>query len=233
MSNKFFLCPKRGDGVQDFFKILKDSKYYVLIATLIFCLGSWLGYMFNDEFEALIRLMLEQLKDIVEELEGQGVYYTAWFIFLNNTKAALLMIGLGTIFFIMPMISLFANGVAIGYVLKATSVSGVASPVDMFIYGILPHGILELPAILVAGGMGIFLGFRLTVWIIKLLIRLLGNKRGDPRAFWEEEGKPILISRLKGVSFLIIFLVITLFIAATIEGFITPNLIEKYVEIKL
>lgn len=218
--------------MHDLFKLLKDSKYYVLFATLIFCLGSWLGYVFNDAFEALIQLMLEELKDIVEELEKrQSVYYTAWYIFLNNSKAALLMIGLGSIFFIMPMISLFANGLAIGYIMKATSVSGIASPVDMFIFGILPHGILELPAILVAGGIGIFLGFRLLVWVIKLFIRLLGDNRGDPRDFWEEEGKPVLLSRMKGVGFLIIFLVITLFLAAVIEGFITPDLIERYVDI--
>jgi stage II sporulation protein M len=220
--------------VKDLIKLLKDSKYYVLLATLIFCLGSWLGYVFSDAFEALIQLMLDQLKDIVEELEKrQDVYYTAWFIFLNNSKAALMMIGLGAIFFIMPMISLFANGLAIGYIMKATSVSGVASPVDMFIFGILPHGILELPAILVAGGIGIFLGFRLLVWVAKLFIRLLGNDRGDPRAFWEEEGKPVLVSRMKGVAFLIIFLIMTLFLAAAIEGFITPGLIERYVEINV
>jgi stage II sporulation protein M len=220
--------------VKDLIKLLKDSKYYVLLATLIFCLGSWLGYVFSDAFEALIQLMLDQLKDIVEELEKrQDVYYTAWFIFLNNSKAALMMIGLGAIFFIMPMISLFANGLAIGYIMKATSVSGVASPVDMFIFGILPHGILELPAILVAGGIGIFLGFRLLVWVVKLFMRLLGNDRGDPRALWEEEGKPVLLSRMKGVAFLIILLVITLFLAAAIEGFITPGLIERYVEINM
>lgn len=220
--------------MQDLFKLLKDSKYYVLMATLIFCLGSLLGYMFNNAFDALISLMLEQLKDIVKELEErQNVFYTAWFIFLNNTKAALMMIGLGAIFFIMPIISLFANGLAIGYVMKATALSGVASPVEMFIYGILPHGILELPAILVAGGIGIFLGFRLIVWIIKLFMRLLRNDRGDVRTFWEEEGKPVLLSRLKGLSFLIIFLITTLFIAAAIEGFITPGLIEKYVVINI
>jgi stage II sporulation protein M len=220
--------------VKDLIKLLKDSKYYVLLATLIFCLGSWLGYVFSDAFEALIQLMLDQLKDIVEELEKrQDVYYTAWFIFLNNSKATLMMIGLGAIFFIMPMISLFANGLAIGYIMKATSVSGVASPVDMFIFGILPHGILELPAILVAGGIGIFLGFRLLVWVVKLFMRLLGNDRGDPRALWEEEGKPVLLSRMKGVAFLIILLVITLFLAAAIEGFITPGLIERYVEINM
>lgn len=220
--------------MQDLFKLLKDSKYYVLMATLIFCLGSLLGYMFNNAFDALISLMLEQLKDIVKELEErQNVFYTAWFIFLNNTKAALMMIGLGAIFFIMPIISLFANGLAIGYVMKATALSGVASPVEMFIYGILPHGILELPAILVAGGIGIFLGFRLIVWIIKLFMRLLRNDRGDARTFWEEEGKPVLLSRLKGLSFLIIFLITTLFIAAAIEGFITPGLIEKYVVINI
>jgi stage II sporulation protein M len=225
--------------VQEVKRLIKESKNYVLVATLLFIFGSWMGYVFSEQFETVINRMLEQLRDIIERLdEKQSPYYTAWFIFQNNTKASFMMIGLGLVFFLLPMFSLFANGLAIGYILKVATVHGV-SPVDMVFYGILPHGILELPAILVAGGIGIFLGVRILQWLFwpgQFFSHLLQTDRSegeDVRTFWEERSKPVLYQRIKGVAFLALLLVITLFFAAIVESFITPVLIEKYVDLNL
>jgi stage II sporulation protein M len=224
--------------VREMRSLLRESTYFILLATIIFTLGSWVGYVFNDLFEALVSLMLEQLKEIRELLdEKQSSYYTAWFIFQNNTKAAFMMIGLGIILFFLPMITLFVNGLAIGYLLKIAAVNGM-SPVEMLTFGILPHGILELPAILVAGGIGIFLGVRLWTWIFRFLSHLLRSDRRndeeiDARSYWEERGKPILFKRIKAVAFLALWLAVTLLVAAVVESFITPGLIERYVDLTI
>jgi stage II sporulation protein M len=232
------MSKKRGDHVQEMRSLLRESAYFLLLATIIFTLGSWVGYVFNDLFEALVGLILEQLKEIKELLdEKQSSYYTAWFIFQNNTKAAFMMIGLGTILFFLPMITLFVNGLAIGYLLKVAALNGM-SPVDMLIFGILPHGVLELPAILVAGGIGIFLGVRLWTWIFRFILHLIRSDHRDAeessaRSYWEERGKPILFKRIKAVAFLALWLAVTLLVAAVVEGFITPGLIEKYIDLNI
>lgn len=227
--------------MQEMRNLIREGAYFLLLATMIFTLGSWVGYVFNDLFEALVSLMLEQLKEIKELLDQkQSSYYTAWFIFQNNTKAAFMMIGLGTLLFFLPMITLFANGLAIGYLLKVAALNGM-SPIDMLLYGILPHGILELPAILVAGGIGIFLGVRVLKWLFwpgQFFSHLLrGNQRDgegdDVRTFWEERSKPVLFQRIKAVAFLALWLAVTLLVAALVESFITPTLIEKYVELNV
>jgi stage II sporulation protein M len=224
--------------VQEMRNLLREGTYFILLATIIFVLGSWVGYVFNDLFEALVGLVLEQLKEIKELLdEKQSSYYTAWFIFQNNTKAAFMMIGLGTILFFLPMITLFVNGLAIGYLLKIAALNDM-SPIDMLIFGILPHGVLELPAILVAGGIGIFLGVRLWTWIVRFILHLIRSDQretGDSgaRSFWEERGKPILFKRIKAVAYLALCLAITLLVAAVIESFITPGLIEKYIDLNI
>lgn len=217
--------------MQEMKRLLTESKNYLLFASLIFFLGSWIGYLFSHLFEAIIMQMLEQLVDIKEQLEGKSIFNMAWFIFQNNTKAALMMIGLGIILFFVPVFILFANGLALGYVLKAAAASGLP-PTKMFLYGILPHGILELPAILIAGGIGLFLGMRLLRWLFgqnQFLSHLMGSTRGSVGDFWRERGLPILTIRLKAVVTLIIVLTLTLFVAAVIESFITPILIDHFV----
>ena len=212
-------------------RILWDGKNYILFAALVFIVGSWMGYVLSPLFEALIMQMLEQLVDIKDRLEGKSPLFMALFIFQNNAQAAFIMLGLGSILFFVPLFSLFANGLALGYVLKMTQASGL-SPLAMFIYGILPHGVFELPAIIVSGGMGLFLGLRLLNWFFgkgMFLAHVFGQTRGDLAQFWREQSLPVLISRLKGLGKLVFLIVFTLFVAAMIEGFITPLLIEAFI----
>lgn len=217
--------------MQEMRRLIREGKNHILFATIIFAIGAWIGYVFSHAFEAIIMDMLEQLLAIRELLEGKSVLSMAWFIFQNNAQAALIMVGMGTVLFFVPLFSLFANGLALGYVLNISAVTGL-SPLAMFVYGILPHGILELPAILFAGGIGIFLGLRFLHWLFgrgQFFAHLFGNQRESVGEFWREKGLPIFTRRLKGVLQLAVMLILTLLLAAMIESFITPILIELYV----
>lgn len=61
------------------------------------------------------------------------------------------------------------------------------------------------------------------------LAHLLDSSRGSLGDFWREQSLPVLISRLKGVFKLVIAIILTLFVAAMIEGFLTPVLIEVFI----
>ncbi|WP_025028068.1 stage II sporulation protein M [Caldalkalibacillus mannanilyticus] len=219
--------------MRDVKKLIKESWSAIFLAGLLMFAGAWLGYQYSHVFDKHIAAMMDQLKDIVEHIEGKdSPLYTAWYIFQNNTKAAMMMVILGIFFFFAPGFTLFANGLVIGYVLHTSANAGVA-PLAVILYGLMPHGILELPVIIVAGGLGMFLGWRLLRWFWGsegFFAHAFGEKRNvGVRTLWEERGKQIFKERLHSVSALLIIMICTLFVAAMIESFVTPLIIEKMI----
>ena len=89
------------------------------------------------------------------EVEGLNTFQLILFILQNNATTAFLMIMLGIFFGIVPFINSLANGIILGYVLKNVwNLSGISE-----FWRILPHGVFELPAIFLAMGLGLKLGF--------------------------------------------------------------------------
>ncbi|EGL81974.1 protein of unknown function DUF95 transmembrane [Caldalkalibacillus thermarum TA2.A1] len=213
--------------------LLRESKAYLWAALLIFGTGVVLGYVFDEVFEKAITPFIEELENIARELaDNPNPVNMMWVIFKNNVLAAITMIVVGVFLVFVPIFSLLMNGLAVGYVLVHSALGDEVSPLRMFIFGILPHGLLELPAIFVAGGMGMFLGFRLLGWLFgpgQLLSHLFGNTRSDVGTFWREQTVPVLKQRVRGLARLTLILILVLFVAAVIESFITPLLIHLFV----
>lgn len=79
----------------------------------------------------------------------------AVFIFLNNSLKALAVMLLGVGFALVPLVFLFLNGQFLGLVVGVIgSVHGYA----LVFSALALHGVLEIPALLVAAGWGVFLG---------------------------------------------------------------------------
>ncbi len=225
--------------MQELRRLIQESRNYILLAAIIFVLGTWLGFVYSDAFAAIINQMLEELSGIVEDLQEKSAnpLYIAWFIFQNNVRAALVMLGMGFLLFFVPAFSLFANGLAVGFVIQMSAVEAGLSPWAMFAFGILPHGILELPAVIVAGGMGMFLGLRLLRWLFgrnKFFAHLFGSPRdGSIGSFWREDTLPVIQQRGKGLLALVLSIIVVLFAAALIESFITPVLMYYFIDMPL
>jgi stage II sporulation protein M len=77
------------------------------------------------------------------------------FIFLNNAVKAFAVIALGTFFGIIPIFFIGINGLLIGLV---SSVIMEKHGVGYLFAGTIPHGILEIPAFLMAASYGLVLG---------------------------------------------------------------------------
>ncbi|WP_202081276.1 stage II sporulation protein M [Caldalkalibacillus salinus] len=212
-------------------KLMSESQSYIIFSGFLMLLGTCAGYTYPHVFEEAIAQVLEQLEEVSEIIgDNDDPLYTSWIIFTNNVTAALVMMLAGTALFFIPLSSLFVNGVAVGYILGLTAEEGV-SPLTLFLYGILPHGVLELPAIIIAGGVGLFFGLRVLGWLFgqgQFLSHLFSSERGDVRTFWREQTLPVLIDRAKGALFLILILILVLLVAGLIEGFITPGLLEPH-----
>lgn len=128
------------------------------------------------------------------------------FIFVNNSVKSLLIIPLGIIFAIPTFIFIFFNGFLIGvlgYSIGQTDQIGFAT----FFIGIMPHGIIELTAVFWSSALSLRVG-----WTV---INKLRGKYADIK-------KEIVVSmRIFARKILPL-----LFLAALIEAFITPTIMN-------
>lgn len=197
--------------LKQFWLDLLASKHYIIAALMVFLAG-WLLGVNDSGLSSFLQGSSDSLKDIAGKIANSAhpQLYLFLFIFLNNAIKAILFIYLGAFLGLWPLSVLLINGMMLGYALT-THPSG--SPVLLFMKGIMPHGILELPAIIVACAYGIRFGGVL----IKSFFMLLSPQR---RAGAKSE----VIHFLKMTLPLVVILTIVLFIAAVIESTITWSL---------
>ena len=144
---KFFL--KRNYSLcHEFFK---ESKNYILIAVGIFFITAIIGFIFPIFFrEEISNLILEMIK----MLEGKTGLEIMVMIFFNNMKASFLAMALGIGLGIFPIIAGIVNGYILGFVSREV----VSSEGILVMWQLLPHGVFEIPAILLSIGIGIKIG---------------------------------------------------------------------------
>ena len=127
-----------------------------------------------------------------------------FFIFVNNAMKAFVVLALGTFFGIIPALFISLNGVLIGIM---SSVVISRHGVGYLFAGTIPHGILEVPAFLIAASYGLQLGKR---YYRKL-------KYGEPF-------KPFF-TRAMGKMFRYVFPLLAL--ASFVETFITMTILRS------
>lgn len=174
-------------------KSLKKVKKYIILSLILFFASAIIGYAFPQLFE---KQVLELIKQLIEQTEGLSGFELIAFIIANNIKSAFFGLAFGIFFAIVPLGILLVNGYVLGFVTNKT----VAAQSILVLWRLTPHGIFEIPAILISIGFGIRLGLFLFIYHGK-------NKKKE---FWEwiKEGTRIFI-------FIVIPLLV---IAGIIEG---------------
>lgn len=191
----------------DFYKLRR----YIVLSAIIFIAGIYLGYESNflhNFLEGQIEGLAEIAKGLIELENAQFWFFM--FIFLNNTIKSILIIFLGFFFGIAPIVFLLINGMVLGYLYYYVVVIHESGTLSQLIVGILPHGIIELPVIIIACAYGIRMG----VIVFKTLGGLFIPEHRRPRG----EMKDFFVK----TPTLMLFITISLLIAALIETFITP-----------
>jgi len=157
---------------------IKDSKEFIYIAVLLFAIFGVIGFFFQDLIKIffnsffgfdLAEKILGYLKDVLKNTEGMGLFELTKFIFFNNLQSSFYGMIFGSIFGIFPLISIIFNGYLIGFV----SILGVKSQGILVLWRLFPHGIFELPAVLISLGLGLRIG---TYLFIKKNKKLSFNK---------------------------------------------------------
>ena len=132
---------------------LKSFKRSFLFASLLFLISFVIGYAVSPLADfSQIEGNLDDVVSMISELSPLEI---AIFIFLNNSVKSVLVIILSPLLGIFTIFFLVFNGFLIGLViydaLTVTSLLVVSS-------AIIPHGIIELPIIILAGSIGLKIG---------------------------------------------------------------------------
>lgn len=131
-------------------------------------------------------------------------------LFMHNVQATGISTLYGLVPFIfLPLLTLVLNGVVIGGVLAVVQAAGQSNVLLTVLLGLLPHGIFELPAVLMGMGLGMVLCLHLSGGILKKSWAL-----------------PLeaLLENLARVYLLLIIPMLA--VAALIETYITPLLLQ-------
>jgi uncharacterized membrane protein SpoIIM required for sporulation len=145
----------------------------------------------------------------------------------NNTKVSILALALGVTWGIGTLILLFYNGVVLGAVIF----DYVRAGQSVFLMGwLLPHGVIEIPAILIAGQAGLLLGQALIGWnskeninqrlrsVTASLVTLISGAAllliwaGIVEAFFSQYHEPILPYQFKIVFGLVELIALLMFL---------------------
>lgn len=199
-----------------FWHDLRASKHYVIASVLVFATGWIAGVTGLGGMDRIGRETGESIGMIAEWLAGKEnpqLWFFA-FIFLNNAIKSVLFVFAGALFGVFPIYVLLANGAVLGYVLSANANESV-SAFELFVKGILPHGIIELPALMLSCAYGIRLGFLIAK---SLFYSMIPSRRGEVSALW--------MQFMTVLAPLFAVLVTAMFLASVIESTITPILLQ-------
>jgi stage II sporulation protein M len=137
--------------------ILKDIKIPFFSLLTLFVFSLWLGYLSGMTNPKESRVLFNNLFGTFSLLKEVNIIALFFFIFVNNAIKCFAVFLLGTFFGIIPILFVAINGMLIGLI---SSVVLTEHGSKYLFSGTIPHGMLEIPALLIATSYGVQLGRR-------------------------------------------------------------------------
>lgn len=182
---------------------LKDLRKEIVIVALLFVLSAAIGYVVAIMHPEVVMQSLEELEGLVDLLKNLSPLEIMFLIFLNNSIKSLFVLVLGVFFGVVPLLFIAYNGYFLGIfshkILMEQSLLYLAG-------GLLPHGIIEIPMVVISAAVGIRLG-----------LKVIAAFKGESVSLKEE--------MITGIKFFFYWIMPLLFIAAVVETFITSAII--------
>lgn len=179
-------------------------KKWIFVAIFLFSIGVVSGLVVPVETADVLADDLTMLKELSRIL-GPFQITTAIFIFLKNVFALISSFVLSPVLLLAPILALTVNGWLLSFV--STAVVQEES-LGLLLAGLLPHGIFELPAIIIGEAAALSFG---TMAIIALMVK---------------EKRERLLPNLKQNLRYMVLAFALLLPAAIIETYITPLLMS-------
>jgi stage II sporulation protein M len=178
---------------------LKSIRAFIGLTVLAFMAAAMMGYFAAAADSELAVGWMKDL-EMLKWIMGLHPILIMLIIFLKNLTTCAMSVLLGLGFGLVPLLVLTSNGIMIGIV---SYVIIHKQGVLYLLAGIAPHGIIELPTILLGISMGFRLGYLLAFTLLGEKVDLAGETK-------------------VAIHFLVKWFVPLLFLAAAIETFITP-----------
>ncbi|OAS23263.1 stage II sporulation protein M [Paenibacillus oryzisoli] len=192
----------------------KEMKHYFIVVVLVFGFSLYMGWANSEQFSHFLEEQLKGLQPMIKTINAKDnpQVWLFIFIFLNNAIKSVLIVFCGILLGVLPLFMLIANGMILGYVL---SLQTHESTLSIVLKGILPHGIIEIPVILLACAYGLKLGMLVWKMAIQLLVPAEKRSARTELARIFQLTKPLTVA-----------IVVLLLIAAIIESTLTYWLVH-------
>ena len=192
-------------------RLFRQTGRYTALAAALFLGAAAVGYAIvyinPDMAEQLLPAQMQNLIPIIKrgemwtDIPAQMRSIASSFIMTNNIQVAFLAFAGGVLFGLLSGYVLLFNGLTLGVIGALCQRYGLALPLWSFV---LPHGVIELSVIFIAGGSGLMLGHALLSPGL--------HRRRDALAQAAQKAVRLIIGSVP-----------LLVIAGTIEGFISPS----------
>jgi len=130
----------------------RTIKPYILILSLIFVAAFLAGILAPSSTRQQMTEAFQVVVDNYRGLTGGKLFFT---ILLHNVVATIFLLISGVIVGIIPTFAIGTNGFVLGVVYRQTAEAMGYSKAAL---KVLPHGVFELPALLIAASYGLWLG---------------------------------------------------------------------------
>jgi stage II sporulation protein M len=179
---------------------------YLTTSIVLFSLGATLGLIIINQFPHMTDSLEESLQAFIKQFRGLPKLELAAAIFLNNSVKTFAMILLGIFFGVVPALFLIANGAALAIVLTLSTQS---RGIWLSLLSVVPHGILELPAVFLGTAIGLMMGATFTRRLTTKSEISIGAELGQ------------------ALKFFVILIVPLLIAAALVEAYVTSALLAR------
>lgn len=126
-------------------------------ALIWFAIGLIIPLLFPDAARFLIETMVNFFKQVLHGNDATISLSTVWFIFSQNARAMIIALFLGIVLGIIPRLSTALNFSIIGVLFAATLKKSLLGAL-LFILVLIPHGIFEIPTMIISAAFGLRLG---------------------------------------------------------------------------
>lgn len=180
-------------------------KRWLLVAAFLFGTGLGLGLATPPGITSLLTedmAALEEVADLLTPLPQSSMFV---FILAKNVSAVLVSFVLSPILCLVPVMALTLNGWIVGWV---SNIVIQEESLGYLLAGLLPHGIFEVPALIMAEAVALSFGTAIIL-----------------TPFRKEGGQRLLSNLRQNLKYLIIACGLFL-LAAVIETYVTPLLLR-------
>lgn len=134
--------------------LIRTLKPYILFIVILLSAGIVLGFTDPLNLNEFIESMIGNLMNTFKNYRGFELFVR---LLINNSKATALILFSGVFLSIFPVIGTLMNGMMIGFIFQSPQLMA-GRPAYLIFIQLLPHGVFEIPALILALALGIKLG---------------------------------------------------------------------------